>query len=176
MNLALAAAAAAIATAACSAVTVVQQPFTGMDIHGHRPPAPPPPPPRVVLTESSIQITEKIQFAFDKADILPGSHALMNEIVQVLKDNPQIEVVQIEGHTDATGTAKHNRDLSQRRAESVRTWIGNAGIDSKRLVAKGFGSDKPIGDNATDDGKEKNRRVEFNIVKQGPKKTVVQDQ
>jgi outer membrane protein OmpA-like peptidoglycan-associated protein len=173
MRLVLLATAALAGVAACSMVTVVQQPFPPMQIRAKRPP---PAPPRVVLTPSSIQITEKIQFAFDSADILPVSHGLMGEIAAVLKENEQIEVVQIEGHTDISGKADYNRKLSQRRAESVRDFLVKYGIAGKRLVCRGFGPDRPIADNATDEGKEKNRRVEFNIVKQGPKKTLVQDE
>lgn len=160
-----------LALSACT-FTVVQQPFAPMRVEAKRPA---PPPPRVVLTASSIQITEKVQFAFDSADLLPASSGLLSEVGQVLKDNPQIEQLQVEGHTDITGKADYNRKLSQRRAESVRAFLVAAGIPAKRLIAKGFGPDRPVADNGTEEGKEANRRVEFNIVKQGPKKTVVQD-
>jgi outer membrane protein OmpA-like peptidoglycan-associated protein len=119
---------------------------------------------------------EKVQFAFDSAEILPASHGLLNEVAQVLRDNPQIEVVQVEGHTDNIGKADYNRKLSQRRAESVRAFLASAGVEGKRLAPKGFGPDRPIADNGTAEGQEQNRRVEFNILKQGPKKTVVQDE
>jgi outer membrane protein OmpA-like peptidoglycan-associated protein len=152
--------------------TVVQQPFAPLQVQAKRPA---PPPPRVVLTESSIQIKEKVQFAFDSAEILPASHGLLGEVAQVFKDNPQIELVQVEGHTDSTGKADYNRKLSQRRAESVRAFLVSAGIDGKRLQSKGFGPDRPIADNGAEEGKEANRRVELNILKQGPKKTLVQD-
>ncbi|MDX2018662.1 MAG: OmpA family protein [Deltaproteobacteria bacterium] len=157
---------------ACSLLTVQQQPFAPLQVSVARPPAPPP---RVVLTASSITIAEKIQFALNSAQILPASDSLLTEIAGVLKDNPQIEVVQVEGHTDSTGTPEHNKKLSQQRAESVKAAMVARGVPAKRLVPKGFGLEKPIADNATDEGREKNRRVEFNIVKQGPKKTLVQD-
>lgn len=162
----------ALVVGGCS-FTVVQQPFEPLKVSARRPP---PPPPRVVLTPSSIQIAEKIQFALNSAEILPASFGLMGEIGQVLKDNAQIEVVQIEGHTDITGSADHNRELSRRRAESVKAWLVKSGIEGKRLVAKGFGRDRPIADNTSEEGREKNRRVEFNIVKQGPKKTIVTEE
>jgi outer membrane protein OmpA-like peptidoglycan-associated protein len=163
----------ALAGAGCSLVTVQQQPFPPLAIQAKRPAGPPP---RVVLTPSSIQIADKVQFGFDSAEILPASFDLLKEVASVMEKNPQIEKLQVEGHTDATGTAQHNRDLSQKRAESVRGFLVKAGVNGKRIVAKGFGPDKPIADNGTDDGKEKNRRVEFNILKQGPIKTVVQDE
>ena len=157
----------------CSLVTVQQAPFTPLEIQAKRPAGPPP---RVVLTPSSIQIGDKVQFAFDSAEILPASFDLLKEVAGVLAKNAQIEKVQVEGHTDSTGAAGHNKELSQKRAESVRAFLIKEGVAGKRLVAKGFGPDKPIADNTTDDGKEKNRRVEFNIVKQGSIKTTVQDE
>jgi OOP family OmpA-OmpF porin len=161
-----------LAMPACSMVTVQQEPFTALEVSAKRPA---PPPARVVLTDSSIQITEKIQFALNDAAILPASNGLLAEIVTVMKDNPQIEIVQIEGHTDSSGSPAKNRTLSLKRAESVIAALVAGGIEKKRLVPKGFGPDKPIADNATDAGKESNRRVEINIVKQGPKKTLVQE-
>ena len=157
----------------CSLITVEQDPFPPLEIKADRPP---PPPARVVLTASSIVIKDKIQFKLGSAEILPESFGLLDEIVAVLKDNPQIEQLQVEGHTDTSGGAARNRELSQERAASVRKYLVDKGIAGKRLVAKGFGPDRPIADNGTDEGREQNRRVEFNILKQGPKKTVVQEE
>lgn len=157
----------------CSLVTVQQSPFPPLEIQAKRPAGPPP---RVVLTPSSIQIGDKVQFAFDSAEILPASFDLLKEVAGVLTKNPQIEKMQVEGHTDSTGAASHNKELSQKRAESVRAFLIKEGVPGKRLVPKGFGPDKPIADNGTDEGKEKNRRVEFNILKQGAIKTIVQDE
>jgi OOP family OmpA-OmpF porin len=158
---------------ACSLVTVQQEPFEPLDVTA-RPP--PPKPPRVVLTESSIKISEKVQFKLGSAELLSDSFGLLDEVAVVMRDNSQIERVQIEGHTDSTGSAKINKKLSKERAESVRTYLVKKGIEEKRLVAVGFGPDKPIAENTTPEGQEANRRVEFNIVKQGPKKTVVEDE
>ena len=162
-----------ISASGCSLFTVKQDPFPALDIRANRPP---PGPDRVVLTASSITIADKVQFALGKADILPESFGLLDEVAAVFKDNPQIEVVQIEGHTDSTGTAAINRKLSQQRAESVLKYLASRGIKTSRMVAKGFGPDRPIADNADDAGREANRRVEFNIIKQGPKKTIVKDE
>ena len=161
-----------VAATGCSLVTVEQEPFAPMEIRAKRPG---PLPARVVLTESSIVIKEKIQFELGKADIKPESHGLLNEVAKVFVDNPQIELVQIEGHTDTTGGAAINKKLSKERAEPVRSFLMKAGVAGKRMVALGFGPERPIGDNATPEGQEQNRRVEFNIVKQGPKKTIVQE-
>ncbi len=156
----------------CSLVTVQQDPFEPMQVTA-RPP--PPKPQRVVLTASSIQIADKVQFKLGSAELLPESFPLLDEVVAVLQDNPQIELVQVEGHTDSTGGAAINRKLSGERAASVRTYLASKGVDGKRLVARGFGPDKPIASNDTPEGQERNRRVEFNILKQGPKKTLVDD-
>ncbi|HEY4176839.1 MAG TPA: OmpA family protein [Kofleriaceae bacterium] len=137
---------------------------------------PPPGPDKVILTPSHIAITDKVQFETGKADLKPASFALLDEVVAVMKSNPQIEVVEIGGHTDSTGSADLNHTLSQQRAESVMKYISSKGIAKNRLTAKGFGPDVPIADNTTDQGREANRRVEFLITKQGPKKTVVKDE
>ena len=158
---------------ACSLVTVQQDPFEPLDVTAK---APPPKPPRVVLTASSIKISEKVQFKLGSAELLSDSFGLLDEVAGVMRDNSQIERVQVEGHTDSTGSAKINKKLSKERAESVRAYLVKKGIEGGRLIAVGFGPDKPIADNATPDGQEANRRVEFNIVKQGPKKTVVEDE
>jgi outer membrane protein OmpA-like peptidoglycan-associated protein len=119
---------------------------------------------------------DKVQFETGKADIKSESHGLLNEVAQVLKENPQVEVISVEGHTDSTGSPDFNRKLSQQRAESVAKYLSGKGVKAARMEPKGFGPDRPIADNETDPGREANRRVEFNIVKQGPKKTLVKDE
>ncbi len=135
-----------------------------------KPPEPEPPPPpkpkRVEVTQDKIVITEKIQFDFNKATIKPESHALLDEIVEVIRDNAHIRKIAIEGHTDSDGGDGYNLKLSDDRAKSVQAYLVDHGIDAGRLSAKGFGETKPVGDNATDAGKEQNRRVEFLITEQ----------
>jgi len=101
-----------------------------------------------------------INFDTDKATIKPESKPIIDQIVKLLKDNPGLKVG-IEGHTDSTGTPARNRTLSQQRAGSVVNALVKAGIDAKRLSAAGWGQDKPIADNKTDEGRAKNRRVEI---------------
>ena len=156
----------------CSLVTVKQDPFPPLEIRADRPP---PPPPKVVLTDSNLQIMDKVQFETGSDKLLEVSFPLLDQVVDVMVANPQIELVEIQGHTDSTGTAAINRKLSQGRAESVRKYIIGKGVAKGRLTAKGFGPDVPIADNGTPEGREMNRRVEFKIVKQGPKKTIVQE-
>ena len=76
-----------------------------------------------------------------------------------MKDYPDLKVV-IEGHTDNIGTAEYNKKLSQRRAEAVKQYMVEKGIDANRITAEGFGFDRPIASNDTEEGRQKNRRVE----------------
>jgi len=162
----------ACCTGACSLVTVRQDPFPPLQIRAARPEAPPP---KVVLTPSNIQISDKVQFELGSDKLMPVSFPLLDAVAQVMIENPQIEIIEIAGHTDASGGAKRNRELSQQRAESVRQYLISKSIAKGRLQAKGYGPDKPIAGNDTPEGREANRRVEFVIVKQGPKKTLVQE-
>lgn len=129
-------------------------------------PPPPPEPKRVTVKQDKIEIGEKILFDFDLATIRPESHGLLDEIVAVIRDNPQIRKISIEGHTDSEGSDAHNMKLSEARAKAVRTYLTEHGIEPGRLVAKGFGETKPIADNGTPKGRDENRRVEFLIVEQ----------
>jgi len=135
-------------------------------------PAPPPPPApeppaRVEVRDNKIAINEKIQFEYNKATIKEVSFSLLNEVASVIKKNPHIKKIQIEGHASSEGDANHNKKLSDERARAVMSYlVKQGGIPKEQLVAKGFGIDKPIADNGTPEGREQNRRVEFNIVEQ----------
>jgi OOP family OmpA-OmpF porin len=130
-------------------------------------PAPPPPPPkRVKIVDNKIVINEKVQFEVNKANILEESHSLLNEVAGVMKKNPHVKKVQVEGHASSEGNPGHNKWLSGARAKAVMTFLVGAGVEQGRLQHKGFGSDKPIADNETEEGRVKNRRVEFNILEQ----------
>jgi OOP family OmpA-OmpF porin len=128
--------------------------------------APPPAPKRVEVTQDKIVIKEKIQFDYNKATIKPESHGLLDEIVSVIKENPHIKKISIEGHTDADGSYNYNLKLSDDRSASVMKYLTDHGIDPSRLASRGFGEAKPIAANDTDAGKEQNRRVEFLITEQ----------
>lgn len=101
-----------------------------------------------------------VNFDTDKTIVKPESQPLLAEVVKLLEGDATLKLT-IEGHTDDAGTPARNQTLSQGRANSVMGQLIAAGIDPARLQAKGFGQTKPIGDNATDDGKAKNRRVEL---------------
>jgi outer membrane protein OmpA-like peptidoglycan-associated protein len=75
-----------------------------------------------------------------------------------------VKAVKVEGHTDNTGGINHNRELSKQRAQAVRDWLVKRGIEASRLSAEGFGPDRPIDSNTTEEGRRNNRRVEFHIA------------
>jgi outer membrane protein OmpA-like peptidoglycan-associated protein len=122
--------------------------------------------PRVELRDNKIEIHEKIQFDFDKATIQDVSFSLLNEVRDVIKKNAHIKKIAIEGHASAEGGAAYNLELSDQRAKAVMRYLAEHGIPKEMLTAKGFGVTRPIADNETDTGREKNRRVEFNITEQ----------
>ncbi len=135
---------------------------------------PPPPPkpkpvPRVRVVDNRISITEKVMFALSSADIDPVSHGLLDEVAKVLADNPEIELVRVEGHTDAQGNTIENLKLSNQRAKAVSAYLVSKGIEETRLQSAGFGSDRPLVEGDTPEAFQTNRRVEFHIVQQRPK-------
>lgn len=103
-----------------------------------------------------------IQFENGKATIKSSSYKILNDIAKIFIDNPTY-IIEVQGHTDNVGKYDYNMDLSERRAQSVRTYLVNKGVPAQRLTAHGYGPDKPIADNKTKAGRAKNRRVEFNI-------------
>jgi len=147
-----------------------QMPFSGnINVAGDPPPLPkeePKPKPRVEIRDNKIEISEKIHFATAKAVIKEDSFSLMDEIVQVFNDNPQVLKVSIEGHTDSDGEDAYNKTLSDQRAKAVMKYLVDKKVAADRLSAVGYGESKPIASNDTDEGKAKNRRVEFHITKQ----------
>lgn len=123
--------------------------------------------PPVKVTEKAIEITDKIHFEFAKANLMAESDTTLKGIAKALRDHPQIKKLSIEGHTDERGGDAFNMNLSRLRADAVRAWLVAHGIEASRLATQGFGKTRPIADNATDEGREKNRRVEFRIVEGG---------
>jgi outer membrane protein OmpA-like peptidoglycan-associated protein len=119
------------------------------------------------LEGSQVRVLQQVHFQTGSATILPDSFPMLQEIVLLLKANPDIKRMRIEGHTDNRGNADMNLDLSKRRAASVRQWLVDHGIDSGRLESEGYGLTRPIASNDTDEGRALNRRVEFKILEQG---------
>jgi outer membrane protein OmpA-like peptidoglycan-associated protein len=121
--------------------------------------------PKARIEQGEIRIGEQVKFALGSARILPESDELLGAVREILLEHPEIELVSVEGHTDATGTAALNVRLSRGRAAAVVDWLVERGVDRRRLASQGFGSERPIADNATEAGRRNNRRVEFRIVR-----------
>lgn len=101
-----------------------------------------------------------IHFATGKAEILAESRPIIDEIASMLNKRPDLRVG-VEGHTDSTGTPAGNKTLSEARAKAVAAAIIAAGINASRLDPGGFGQERPVADNRTEEGRAKNRRVEI---------------
>ena len=120
--------------------------------------------PTTRIEGNKIVILEPVNFATDQDIILSESFPILDEVSQVLKAHPEIDRVLIEGHTDSRAGEAYNRDLSKRRASSVRTYLEETGIDPERLCSQGFGQSRPIAGDDTEEGMARNRRVEFTIL------------
>lgn len=116
------------------------------------------------MQQGEIKILDQVRFKTGSADILPESDVILGAVQKVLDAHPEITKVSIEGHTDNRGGAAYNKGLSERRAASVVKWLVGHGIDKARLTSAGFGQSRPIDSNATDEGRQNNRRVEFHIL------------
>lgn len=114
--------------------------------------------------EEKIVITQKIHFAFNKWDIRPVSFPILDDVATVLRQNQQIQKIRVEGHTDWIGSDEYNMKLSLKRANSVRDYLIQKGIEADRLIAEGYGESRPVADNNTDLGRAKNRRTEFTVI------------
>jgi outer membrane protein OmpA-like peptidoglycan-associated protein len=119
------------------------------------------------LEGSNVRVLQQVHFQTASATILPDSFPMLQEIVLLLKANPDIKRLRIEGHTDNRGNADYNLDLSKRRAASVRQWLIDHGIATDRLESEGYGLTRPIATNDSDAGRAQNRRVEFKILEGG---------
>jgi flagellar motor protein MotB len=104
-----------------------------------------------------------ILFDVDRADLRPGSGQVLDTIATILKADSALRL-EVAGHTDSTGLAERNRELSLQRASAVVNALALYGIDRRRLTARGYGSDQPVAGNASEEGRQQNRRVE--LIKQ----------
>jgi outer membrane protein OmpA-like peptidoglycan-associated protein len=121
--------------------------------------------PKAFISQGQIKILDQVKFKTGSAAIETGKDSvdILEAVAKVLKDHPEIKKVRVEGHTDKTGSAALNKKLSADRAASVVKWLSENGVDKGRLTSQGFGSEKPIDTNDTEQGKRNNRRVEFHI-------------
>jgi photosystem I P700 chlorophyll a apoprotein A2 len=123
---------------------------------------------RVTAREIKIDLAADVLFDFDKADLRREADSALEKVAAVLRSYPKASVA-IDGHTDGKGGDQYNQKLSERRAESVRRWLANAGV-AARMSARGWGKTKPVAPNVKPDGsddpggRQKNRRVEIIIL------------
>ncbi len=137
----------------------------------------------VVITAERLVIKDKVYFATGKSTILSRSFPLLNQVADVINGHAEIQRVVVEGHTDSVGEEAYNQQLSQRRAQSVATYLNRRlsssratavmdylikrGVARERLAARGYGPDRPAATNTTAAGREQNRRVEFTLPQNG---------
>jgi outer membrane protein OmpA-like peptidoglycan-associated protein len=124
----------------------------------------------VELSETAIKVQGRVEFATGK-DKIDGakSFQVLDAVAGVMGGHKDILLVEVQGHTDGAGVADQNRKLSQKRAEAVVKYLTTKGVDAARLTAKGYGPDVPVADNKTPAGRQKNRRVDFVILKTAPR-------
>ena len=106
--------------------------------------------------------SNEINFATNSSDIDASSNRLLSDLIEVANQCPEAKI-EIGGHTDSSGSDDYNLRLSQARASSVMSYLINNGVDDRRLSAVGYGETNPITDNESDEGKAKNRKIEFNV-------------
>jgi outer membrane protein OmpA-like peptidoglycan-associated protein len=118
----------------------------------------PPPPPAFLPEPAKELVLERVFFETDKATLKPESTETLDKVAASLKDFPDVKI-QVAGHTDNTGSAKHNMKLSEARAATVMNYLISKGVIPAMLSAKGYGKNEPLADNKTAEGRAQNRRV-----------------
>jgi OOP family OmpA-OmpF porin len=106
---------------------------------------------------------EGVNFEHNSAALTVASHPPLDSIADGLKKHPRLKI-EIQGHTDSTGSPPYNMKLSQQRADSVRSYLLEQSVNGEQLVSKGYGQTQPIASNKTADGRAKNRRVVMYVV------------
>ena len=125
-------------------------------------------PATTVVTDSGVVILEPILFDFDSSALRPRSRELLDSVANDIRTTPEIRLIEVQGHTSTTGTARYNRDLSQRRMDAVVQYLTGQGVDSSLLLPVGYGeSCTAVRENSEED-RQKNRRVQFFILDPEP--------
>ena len=102
-----------------------------------------------------------INFATGSAEITDEFARVLDGASKLINEHPEIQLLEVQGHTDNTGSDAINNPLSQARADAVRNYLISRGVDPSRLVAKGYGSSKPVASNANEQGRYQNRRIDL---------------
>jgi outer membrane protein OmpA-like peptidoglycan-associated protein len=110
-----------------------------------------------------LNMPSNITFATDQDQVIPPFYRTLDSVAIVLNKFNK-SYIDVNGHTDSTGSAQHNQELSQRRAASVANYLGSRGVDQRRMSTMGFGPSQPVASNATPEGRAQNRRVEVAIA------------
>ena len=110
-----------------------------------------------------VEFSNNVLFGFDKSELSDASKETLEKLVLVLNEYPDTDI-ELQGHTDSKGSDSYNQTLSEKRANSVSTYLVSKGIAQSRITAKGFGETMPKYDNETEEGRSQNRRVEFLIT------------
>ncbi len=118
----------------------------------------------VVVTYNEVQLKKQVHFEHNSATLLPDSMAILSEAADVLRDHAELRVIEIQGHTDNTGSAAYNTRLSQERADAVKDALVTLGVESSRLTTRGYGQDQPLVPNVSDANRARNRRVVLKIM------------
>ena len=114
------------------------------------------------VRKAQVVVLPNIEFAYDRAELTSDGRETLGQVVRFMNDQPEI-TLEVWGHTDAKGAEVYNLRLSQKRAAAVEAFLTQSGIAASRLKSAGFGETRPLADNETEEGRERNRRVELNI-------------
>jgi len=116
-----------------------------------------------LLRERKAVVLDGVEFDNDKDTLRPASLTTLDEVAVSLKDWSETRL-EVQGHCSEPGSDEHNMDLSRRRAAAVKDYLVSRGVDASRLEARGYGETRPIADNATEESRQKNRRVELHVI------------
>ena len=119
----------------------------------------------MVVTDTKIEILDKVYFEYNKAVIKKESYPILDAVAATLQGNPDIQLIEVQGHTDERGNDAYNLDLSTKRARAVLEYLTGKGVSADRLQSQGYGETQPIDKRHNEEAWAKNRRVEFLILK-----------